>query len=355
MHETFMSEALALARHGMGLTHPNPLVGAVVVRNGTVIGRGFHARCGGPHAEVAAIGDARANGAVDLSDAILYVTLEPCCHRGRTPPCVDLIISSGIRHVVAGMMDPNPLVEGKGFRALESAGIAVTKGVLERECRALNKVFAKFITTGNPYVLLKMATTLDGKTALPPRRGQWISCDDSRMDAHRLRSEYTSIMCGIGTVIADDPLLNVRLVDGRDPVRIVVDTRFRIPANSRIMQSAREIPTVVCGCRTDNANAIRAIEQAGGHVIIAKERKGHVDLADLMRALGEIEIDSVLLEGGGTLARAALDAGIIDEARYYIAPDFFGTGDERGFSIENPYISRSGRDIVIGGPVCSRE
>jgi diaminohydroxyphosphoribosylaminopyrimidine deaminase/5-amino-6-(5-phosphoribosylamino)uracil reductase len=350
-----MREAIDLARKGLGLTHPNPLVGAVITKNGAVIGRGFHSRCGGPHAEIVAIEDARKNGAANLSDATLYVTLEPCCHTGRTPPCVDRIISSGIRSVVAGMTDPNPIVAGKGFYALEKAGVAVTKGVLERECRELNKIFIKYILTHRPYVLLKMAMTIDGKTTLPPEHGKWISCDASRMDAHRLRSEYTAITCGIGTILADDPRLDVRLVEGRNPVRIIVDSRFRIPANSRIMRSARESPTIVCGCHTDNANAIRTIEQAGARVIIAKERNNHVDLDDLMRSLGEIEIDSILLEGGRTLARAALAAGIVDEVRYYIAPDLFGAGEEKEVSLGNVYVSRSGRDVVIGGSICSRE
>lgn len=372
-----MQEALRLAHRGAGSVHPNPLVGAILVANGAIVGRGWHERCGGPHAEVNAISDARKNGSNDFPDATLYVTLEPCCHTGRTPPCTELIISSGIRAVVAGMRDPNPRVSGRGFEALRAAGLAVTEPVLETECREINRAFIKYVTTKRPYILLKMAMTLDGKTVLSgyddarhdgAARGEgsdrWISSPASRTETHRIRSEMTAVMCGIGTVLADDPELNVRHVEGRDPVRIIADGNFRIPITSKIAQSARKQRTIVAGLapaegvRGDAARRRIAVLENTGIEILTVARAGGlatanadpaqdmIDLDELMRKLGRLEIDSILLEGGATLASAAVSAGIVDRVLFYAAPIL---GD--GTQIRDIRTRESGGDAVIEGDI----
>jgi diaminohydroxyphosphoribosylaminopyrimidine deaminase/5-amino-6-(5-phosphoribosylamino)uracil reductase len=375
--ERFMREALCLAARGEGFTRPNPMVGAIVVRSGEAIGRGWHEKCGGPHAEVNAIKEASAAGEKSVSGATLYVTLEPCCHTGRTPPCVDLIIASGIARLVCAMEDPNPLVAGKGIAALKAAGIEVSVGTLERESRALNRAFVKHITTGLPYVILKSAVSLDGKIATASGESKWISCEESRKDAHLLRARVSAIMTGIGTVLADDPLLSARPAGGAraQPKRIIVDTNLRIPLTSKIVASSREIPTVIAiGARTANSvdPEIRAkfatLEAAGVRIIPVGERDGRVDLALLAVILGIDGIDSILIESGGTLAWGALEAGIVDRVRFYVAPVIIGGERARsaigGNGVESlakaPTLANAetrmvGRDIVVEGDLCLPE
>ena len=377
-HEMIMLEALDLARRGAGRVHPNPMVGAVLVRGDAVIGRGWHAKCGGPHAEVNAIRDARDAGHEDLSDATLYVTLEPCCHTGRTPPCTELIIKAGIRTVVCAMRDPNPLVGGKGIARLRAEGITVIDGVLESEGRALNRAFIKYITTKKPFILLKSAMSLDGKIATATGESQWISCADSREDVHRLRSEFTAVMTGIGTVLADDPLLTARTGDAEtaQPIRVIADSRLRIPLDSKIAKSAREFRTIVAVCAEtlaqDHSEEIASkaadLKATGIEILPIREQSGHLDLADLAVQLGNLEIDSVLLEAGGTLAEGALKAGIVDRVRFYVAPMIIG--GERAKSaiagagvatlpeawrIRDLTVERSGVDLVVEGDICSPE
>lgn len=375
--ERFMREALCLAARGEGFTRPNPMVGAIVVRSGEAIGRGWHEKCGGPHAEVNAIRDASAAGEKSVSGATLYVTLEPCCHTGRTPPCVDLIIASGIARLVCAMEDPNPLVAGKGIAALKAAGIEVSVGTLERESRALNRAFVKHITTGLPYVILKSAVSLDGKIATASGESKWISCEESRKDAHLLRARVSAIMTGIGTVLADDPLLSARPAGGAraQPKRIIVDTNLRIPLTSKIVASSREIPTVIAiGARTANSvdpeirTKFAALEATGVRIIPVGERDGRVDLALLAVILGIDGIDSILIESGGTLAWGALEAGIVDRVRFYIAPVIIGGERARsaigGNGVESlakaPTLANAetrmvGRDIVVEGDLCLPE
>ena len=377
-HEMIMLEALDLARRGAGRVHPNPMVGAVLVRGDAVIGRGWHAKCGGPHAEVNAIRDARDAGHEDLSDATLYVTLEPCCHTGRTPPCTELIIKAGIRTVVCAMRDPNPLVGGKGIARLRAEGITVIDGVLESEGRALNRAFIKYITTKKPFILLKSAMSLDGKIATATGESQWISCADSREDVHRLRSEFTAVMTGIGTVLADDPLLTARTGDAEtaQPIRVIADSRLRIPLDSKIAKSAREFRTIVAVCAEtlaqDHSEEIASkaadLKATGIEILPIREQSGHLDLADLAVQLGNLEIDSVLLEAGGTLAEGALKAGIVDRVRFYVAPLIIG--GERAKSaiagagvatlpeawrLRDLTVGRSGVDLVVEGDICSPE
>lgn len=370
IHEQLMQEALNLASRGAGTVHPNPLVGAILVANETIVGRGWHERCGGPHAEVNAIADARENGFDDFSEATLYVTLEPCCHEGRTPPCTKLIISAGIRAVVAGMRDPDQRVSGRGFDALRAAGIDVIEPVLEAECREINRIFIKYVTTKRPYVLLKMAMTLDGKTILARNgdtsRGagcdRWISSPESRTETHRTRRELTAVMCGIGTVLADDPELNVRHVEGRAPIRIIVDGNFRTPIASKAAHGARRQRTIVAGLAPAEGvggdaarRRITVLEKAGLEILTiarmesvasASAKPDRVDLDELMQKLGDIGIDSILLEGGETLAASAISAGIVDRVLFYAAPVL---GD--GTRIRNIRTRRSGGDIVIEGDI----
>ena len=316
--EIFMREALRIAKNAEGRTSPNPLVGAVVVKDGKIIAEGWHRQAGTAHAEVHAL-----NMAGELAKgATLYVTLEPCSHFGRTPPCVNKIIESGIKRVVAAMKDPNPKVSGRGFEILKNAGIDVEIGVLEAESRALNEVFLKFITKKLPFVTLKFASSLDGKIATFSGESQWISCEESRKYAHHLRDINDAILVGIGTVLADNPSLTTRLVEGKNPVRVIVDSNARIPLDSKVVtgKSARTIIAV-----TENALAekISELKARGAEIIFCGGEK-RVDLKILMEKLAEREITSVLVEGGGTIHFSMLKNGLADKILAFIAPKIIG-------------------------------
>ena len=319
--EMYMERALALAARGRGTTTPNPMVGAVIVKDGRIIGEGYHIRAGEGHAEV----NAFKNAAEDVTGATMYVTLEPCSHYGKTPPCADKIVEKKIGRVVVGALDPNPLVAGRGIEKIRNAGIPVVTGVLAEESIALNEVFMKYIVTKRPFVVLKAAMSLDGKIATADGESQWISCETSREEVHRLRHELTGIMAGIGTVLADDPMLNCRIPGGKQPVRIIVDSHLSIPENSKLAASAKEFPLVVASVEKSDASKKARLEAMGAKVIeIPANQDGHVDLNALMERLGEMKIDSILLEGGGRLAEGALKAGIVDKVQFYIAPVLIG-------------------------------
>ncbi len=316
--EKYMGMALALARRGAGHTRPNPMVGAVLVKNGRVIGSGWHQRYGGPHAEV----NAFAACAEDPAGATLYVTLEPCAHYGKTPPCADLIIRKKVSRVVTAMTDPNPLVAGRGIEKLRRAGIDVTVGVLENKCRRLNEVFLKYITEKRPFVLYKAAMSLDGKTACHTGDSQWISSEISREEVHRLRGEYAGIMTGIGTILADDPRLTVRLAEMKNPVRIIADSCLRIPPEARVLHEPGR--TILLTTSKAPADKIKMLEALGAEIISADGADGEVDLWAAMKTLADREIDSILLEGGSVLAAAAVRAGIVDKVCFYAAPLLIG-------------------------------
>ena len=319
--EKYMRMALSLARKGCGLAAPNPMVGAVIVKEGRVIGRGYHQKYGGPHAEQNALSSCTE----PPQGAVMYVTLEPCSHYGKTPPCADKIVEKKIGRVVVGALDPNPLVAGRGIEKIRNAGIPVVTGVLAEESIALNEVFMKYIVTKRPFVVLKAAMSLDGKIATADGESQWISCETSREEVHRLRHELTGIMAGIGTVLADDPMLNCRIPGGKQPVRIIVDSHLSIPENSKLAASAKEFPLVVASVEKADASKKARLEVMGAKVIeIPANQDGHVDLNALMERLGEMKIDSILLEGGGRLAEGALKAGIVDKVQFYIAPVLIG-------------------------------
>ena len=328
--EQFMKRAIELAKQGVGWTAPNPLVGAVVVKNGRVIGEGYHRKYGELHAERNAL----AACTEDPAGATLYVTLEPCCHYGKTPPCTEIIIEKKIAKVVIGSRDPNPKVAGKGARILREHGINVVEDYMRDACDALNPVFFHYITTKTPYVVLKFAMTLDGKIATRTGASKWITGEAARNHVHQLRGRYAGILAGIGTVLADDPMLNCRIDGAHQPLRIILDSHLRIPMGSRLVRSAKEYPLlIVCNestrDREEGTNRIQKLEEAGAKVWTLPEKNGHPDLNVLMQRLGEEKIDSVLIEGGGTVNEAALKAHIVHHVYAYIAPKIFGGEDAK--------------------------
>ena len=328
--EQFMKRAIELAKQGSGWTAPNPLVGAVVVKNGRVIGEGFHRKYGELHAERNAL----AACSEDPAGATLYVTLEPCCHYGKTPPCTEIIIEKKIAKVVIGSRDPNPKVAGKGARILREHGIEVVEDYMREACDALNPVFFHYITTKTPYVVLKFAMTLDGKIATRTGASKWITGEAARNHVHQLRGRYAGILAGIGTVLEDDPMLNCRIDGAHQPLRIILDSHLRIPMGSRLVRSAKEYPLlIVCNestrDREEGTNRIQKLEEAGAKVWTLPEKNGHPDLNVLMQRLGEEKIDSVLIEGGGTVNEAALKAHIVHHVYAYIAPKIFGGEDAK--------------------------
>lgn len=324
--EMYMDHALKLALKGQGMTTPNPMVGAVIIKNGRIIGEGYHAKAGERHAEVVAI----ENAIEIVTGATLYVTLEPCSHYGKTPPCTELIIEKDIERVVIAVLDPNPMVAGRGVKRLRECGISVTVGVLEKQAQRLNEVFMKYIVTKRPFVVYKSAMSLDGKIATSTGESQWITCEESRKDSHSLRHIYTGIMVGIGTVLADDPLLNCRMDGGKQPVRIVVDSSLRIPEESRLVQTADTYPLIVATTSKGNEAKKRRLRAYGANVWnMPSDEQGRVDLPGLMKCLGENEVDSLIIEGGGTLAEQALNVGIVDKMIVYIAPQIIGGKDAK--------------------------
>ncbi|MGN0163739.1 MAG: bifunctional diaminohydroxyphosphoribosylaminopyrimidine deaminase/5-amino-6-(5-phosphoribosylamino)uracil reductase RibD [Candidatus Ornithomonoglobus sp.] len=317
MEEKFMKRAIELARRGVGFVNPNPLVGAVIVKDGRIIGEGYHECCGGLHAERNAI----KNLTESAEGADIYVTLEPCCHHGKQPPCTEAVAAAGIKNVYVGSYDPNPLVSGKGFKYLRERGINVVENVLRSECDALNDIFFHYITTKRPYVIMKVAMSIDGRTASYTGDSKWISNELSRENVHRTRKRCAAIMCGINTVLADDPILNCRAENPSDPVRVICDSHLRIPLSSRIMRTAHEIPTIIATV-SQNEERIKALTAAGARVILTDGER--VDLTRLMAELGELNIDSVLAEGGAELHASLLEAGLVDELNIYIAPKIIG-------------------------------
>jgi len=312
-----MLMALRLAAKAQGRTSPNPMVGAVVVREGVVIARGYHRKAGEPHAEAIAL--AKAGEAA--RGATLYVTLEPCTHTGkRTPPCAPQVVQSGVARAVIAMTDPNPKVAGGGVKALQGAGIEVSTGVLEAEAKKLNEAYAKHILKGMPFVTLKIAQTLDGMIATASGESKWITGEEARREAHLLRDGNDAILVGINTVLKDDPALTTRVPKGRDPLRVIVDSRLRIPLKAKVLTQSSSAPTIIAAlARAPKAKQL-ALQRAGIEVIIVKEKEGRVDLRDLMKRLGKREVTSVLIEGGSEINASALKAGIVDKVVIFVAP-----------------------------------
>ena len=324
--ERFMRLALAEARKGAGKTSPNPAVGAVVVRDGNVLAKGYHKRAGEPHAEVVALEkiNYKARGCT------LYVTLEPCNHYGRTPPCTHAILRAGVSRVVVGMEDPNPDVKGGGCRYLEEHGVQVKVGVLEAECRRLNEAYIKFVTTRRPFVLLKIAATLDGWMATSSGNSKWITGPTARRYVHRLRQASDAVMVGVGTVIKDDPLLTARDVvsSKRQPLRIVVDTGLRSPLDAKIFTSAGDIPTtVVVGMNCKTTAKLKSLEKMGVSIVRCPVKGAVIDLNALMDILGGMEIQSLLVEGGARLNYSLIREKLVDKIKIFLAPKVLAGGD----------------------------
>lgn len=366
----YMELALELALKGCGKVDPNPLVGAVIVKDGEIIGKGYHTEYGKLHAEREAL--ARCSSSPE--GAVMYVTLEPCCHHGKQPPCTDAVIDAGISRVVIGSADPNPLVAGKGVELLKANGIEVIEGFMKEECDAINPAFFRFIKTGIPYVVMKYAMTMDGKIATRTGASKWITSESARKRVHEDRNRYMAIMAGIGTVLKDDPLLTCRISGGRDPVRVICDTHLRIPVDSQIVKTAKKYRTLIATAETGGsetgADKCSILTAKGCEILYIPVKNGHLDLEQLMKKLGEQKISSVLLEGGGTLNWSALEAGIVDRMQVYIAPKIFGGKDApspvggagvgvpaESFLTEKPKVTFIGDDILIESEVkrCSRE
>ncbi len=316
----FMRVALRLARRGVGRTSPNPPVGAVIVAKSTVVGRGYHRRAGEPHAEIEALRDA----GTQARGGTLYVTLEPCAHHGRTPPCTDAIIAAGLRRVVVGTRDPNPAVRGDGMGRLRHAGMQVDTGIEQAACNELIAAFRKHVTTGTPWVTLKLAASLDGRIATVAGESRWISGEDSRRFVHQLRSEHDAVLVGAETVLRDDPALTCRLRGGRNPLRVVLDGRLRVPLRARVLTTTQAAATLVVAGRRAAAAKARQIEALGASVLRLPDRAGRIALSQLLRALGRQGIMSVLIEGGATVAAAAIAARVVDRVLIFYAPTFIG-------------------------------
>lgn len=361
----YMQMALDLAARGTGTTAPNPMVGAVVVRDGEVVGTGWHQQAGGPHAEVHALDAAgdRARGAT------LYVTLEPCNHTGRTPPCTERILAEGIVRVVVAMPDPNPNVTGGGNARLEASGVRVTCGVLEADARELNAAFIKHSTSGKPFVILKCAATLDGRIATRTGDARWITGPEARAQVHRIRHAVDAILVGVRTVIADDPQLTTRLegdsaVPGKDPVRVVIDTRLDTPPEARLLRLDSKAETLIICADSAPAEKARRLERPGVRVIREQTIGGRIDLNALIHRLGNQGISSLLIEGGGRIIASALTAGIVDKALFFYAPKILGgddgvpicsgPGPERmadAIRLHRVKTHRFGDDVLIEGAV----
>jgi diaminohydroxyphosphoribosylaminopyrimidine deaminase/5-amino-6-(5-phosphoribosylamino)uracil reductase len=321
----YMGIAIRLARKGIGKTSPNPMVGAVIVANGKIIGQGYHKRCGDHHAEINAINSTKKN----IKGSTFYITLEPCSHYGRTPPCVDALIQENPERVVVGSLDPNPEVNGRGIKILRSKGIKVDVGICESECRQLNEHYFKFVKTGMPYITVKYAQTLDGRIATKSGDSQWISSEASRRYVHHLRGINDGIMVGAGTVAADNPQLTVRHVKGKNPFRIIVDSKLRIPIKSSVLTDINSHLTIIATTSSAPTVKITAIKKLGVEVWVArKERDGRVSLRDLLKKLGKREIVSVLVEGGSEVITSLLKANLVDKMIIPIAPKIIGKGLE---------------------------
>lgn len=351
--EEYMKRALQLARKGRGKVSPNPLVGAVIVRAGRIVAEGYHREFGADHAEIDAI--KRASGGV--RGATMYVNLEPCCHWGKTPPCVDTLIEREIKEVVIGALDPNPLVNGKGAQILRDHGIEVVEGVLEQEARALNEAYLHHTQTGLPFVTVKYAQSLDGRIATSQGNARWISSEASRKLAHRLRAQHDAIMVGIGTVLADDPLLTVRSVKGRNPLRICLDSRLRIPAHSKLLQD--EGRTLIVTTEKNAKKKIETLQKQGKEVLVAqKGQDGRVELGSVMKQLAEQGIASLLVEGGQKVITSLLQEGLVNRMVVITAPLILGKGiegigdlgitDLPGAIRPTSYkVSRAGEDVIF--------
>lgn len=340
-----MAMALKLAEKARGRTSPNPMVGAVVVKNGKVLNSGYHRKAGEPHAEAIALRKAGAKAA----GATLYVTLEPCSHTNkRTPPCTPLVIASRVKRVVVAMIDPNPRVSGRGVKALRKAGIEVVTGVLEEDAGKLNEAFIKHVTTGTPFVTLKIAQTLDGRIATAAGESKWITGEEARAAGRRLRDWNDAILVGVNTVLKDDPSLTTRMPGGRDPLRVIVDSRLRTPATAKIIKQKSSARTLIATLESAPKEKLVKLLDAGAEILLARGRGGRVDLKFLMKMLGSCGVASVLIEGGAEVNASALKSGIVDKVVLFVAPRFM-TGRDALCSIGGVSPGRLSQAVDLTG------
>jgi len=366
--ERFMRRAMALAARGAGKTSPNPAVGAVFVRSGRVIAEGFHEKAGWPHAEASALASLNAAGG-RAKGSDVYVTLEPCSHHGRTPPCADTLITAGVRRVFVGMADPNPLVAGSGIKRLRAAGIEVVCGVLEAECRALNPAFIKYITTKTPHVIVKLAASLDGRIAVASGQSRWITGEAARGYVHRLRALSDAVLTGGATVAKDDPAFTVRNARGANPLRVLLDTAFKTPLGAAIFKRSPKdrfsYPAMVFTTLAASRVKIRRAAALGIEVVVVRKAASGVDVKAVMAELGRRGVTSVLVEGGGNIAASLFKAGAVDRVSFHIAPMLIGSDGvaavgELGLKavsgaprLKRVSVKRFGEDTIIEGDVSS--
>lgn len=341
-NERYMRLALELAIKAEGLTNPNPVVGAIIVKNGRVVGKGYHRASGLPHAEVNALKDAgiRARGAT------LYVTLEPCDHFGRTPPCTGAIVRDGIRKVVIAMKDPNPENNGKGIRVLKARGIETAIGVLEERAKSINRPYIKFITRHIPYITVKAAQSLDGKIATRTGDSKWITSEDSRDYVHELRGKVDAVMVGENTVMKDDPLLLSKTRSAKQPARIVVTTGLRIPFDAKVFSRIAESPLFIATAKNASRKRAKSYETKGAKVLFLKSKNGKVDLKDLLVTLGRMNLMHILVEGGGELIASLLEARLADRLLFFIAPKIIG-GKAATTSVEGTGVAKIREAVVL--------
>ncbi|MHC1681999.1 MAG: bifunctional diaminohydroxyphosphoribosylaminopyrimidine deaminase/5-amino-6-(5-phosphoribosylamino)uracil reductase RibD [Clostridiaceae bacterium] len=364
MDKHYMQRAIDLAVKGEGSVNPNPLVGAIIVKDNKILGEGYHEKYGEGHAEV----NAFKNATEDVEGATMYVTLEPCSHYGKTPPCARKIVEKKIKRVVIGATDPNPLVAGNGIKILKENGIEVTTGVLEKECTDLNYIFNKFIVIKKPFVIMKTAMTLDGKIATTTGDSMWITGEESRKYVHKIRNKVAAIMVGIGTVLKDNPELTCRIENGVNPIRIIVDSNGRIPLEAKVINLKDSSGTIIATTNAIDLEKEKALKAKGVRIIKTQGKNNRVDLNELMIKLGELKIDSILLEGGSQLNFSALEAGIVDKVQAFIAPKIIGGENAKtpvggeGIKLINDAIylddidiKRFGKDILIEGNIVTRE
>lgn len=357
IHEKYMKIAINLAKKAEGRTSPNPIVGAVIVKNNKIIGKGYHERAGLPHAEIKALNNAREG----VKGATMYVTLEPCDHFGRTPPCTDAVIRSGIKKVVIGMKDPNPVNNGRGIKRLKMGGIETQSGVMEKECADMNAPYIKFIKKGLPSITIKLAESIDGKIATRSGDSKWITSRLSRKYVQRLRSSSDAVMVGFNTVLKDDPMLLTKGME-RQPVRIALDSALKTPLSSKLISSARGGRVIIVSSPGIPMARIMRYEEKGVEILTMKSKGGRIDLKSLLRYLAGIGILSILVEGGGELAASLIEEGLADKFIFFIAPKIIGgrsavpsVGGEGTFKVrdavllKNLLVRKIGEDILIEG------
>ena len=351
-HKKYMDLAIRLAEKGKGLTSPNPMVGCIIVKRGRIVGKGWHKKAGTEHAEILAIQDAGKKAI----NSTMYVNLEPCSHWGRTPPCTERIVEAGVREVIIGTEDPNPLVDG--FKELKFRGLKTKIGILEKEAKKLNEVYMKYMRTKKPFIIIKVAMSADGRIATKTGDSKYITSKEARAYVHHLRTEVDAVMVGLNTVLRDNPELTPRLVKGKDSMKIVVDSTLKIPKNCSLMKNPAKL--IVATTSKASKNAIKKLQQKGVTIIITKSKNGMVDLQDLVKQLGRHEIASIMIEGGSELNSTAIKAGVVDKIFIFTAPKIIGNGlgaignlginkIDKAINLKNSVAKKIGNDILIEG------